>query len=324
MEVQKKKDNKNETQTNLVNDINKIRKIFYAVFFSLLVLLPVNNIYAEQKTGLVIEPASKILAIAPGDKLDINFNLTNNNEFDVTFSLKAGEIKDGKVVIDDSKEAVASKWITFGSTGVIVIKSKETYPVELVLNIPATAIEGIYTIYAVAEVTTPTSDTQSNASIKEYLPFQIIADVNSKSKFNSDTKVKSLSVNKNPVFDNNFKINLGIENFTNNTFSKPIAYFQIINPRGEVVKQEVINDTLNELAGGETINREFEYSFNILDFRNLGQYRTELLVVDTLSQKSNIQKVSFLVLPLPYMILLALLIIIFGVLIAKKKIKRKS
>lgn len=306
-----------------------IKKLFSKVLIVIYLLLglfiiPI-SINAQENSGLVVSPASKIITLPPQGTGKINFNIINKNEYSISFKLKSGEILNGKTIIDNSNEAFASKWMSFSSTGIITLKPQQSYPVELTVTLPATAPEGIYTLYAVAEISNTPSSISSETSIKEYLPFELTLNVNSKNSFNSDVRIKSLTIDKNPVLDTKYTINLSIANYSTSSLAKPIAYFQIINPRGEVIRQEVINESLAQVLGGETISKSFENSIDLFDYKNLGEFRAEVLVIDTLTQSSTIQKVNFIVIPLPFAIFgIALLILVLLILIRIFRRKKKA
>jgi hypothetical protein len=283
----------------------------------LLILVSLNPLYVHaEDSGIEIAPAFEEIKIKPGEEAIKSFNIKNHNEYPVAISLSLGEIVNDEIKVDNLQEGTSTSWINL-STKEISIASLEEFVVNYSVTVPKTATDGIYQPLILMKISSLEDGPGTKTTITQLIPYQISLRVSPKDNYDAVLNLDKLYI-ETLVFDETANIETSLKNISTD-LSKPIIRFQIVNPWGEVVRQEVFNEKLDKLLPNKSLENNIQYTFNFYDFSNIGKYKVEIYSVDTLNSRTVSASGYFYVIPLPLVLTFITIIatIFFGVRIFK-------
>lgn len=290
----------------------------FLLILSLFLTIPVH----AQQSGIEITPAFKEIRLKPGQSLSDNFLIKNNNEYDVDLAISIGEVKsENEILIDNLPESSPARWIEIVNKE-INIKSYSQAQADYVLDIPLDADSSVYQPIIVIKVSSNSKDPGTTTAITQLVPYQLRVSVTNEDSYNAELKIEKFESNSNLIFTENQSTNFSLKNVSA-SLAKPLVRYQVLNPRGEIVYQEVVNDNLKAILPDGTIDKNFEFNFNFYDFSNLGRFKVEAVATDTLTSKNTNAYSYFYVIPLPLILLIVLIFVsIFAMMKIFKKAKR--
>jgi len=308
-----------------INPKQNLQIISFVTFLSFFLI---SNIYHISKTyasnGIEISPASETLSLKPGNNSIKSFIIKNNDAFDVAFNIKLGEIIDNITLLENFPNDNSANWVKINNT-LFTLKVGESKEITYTLNIPNSSPNGIYYPLIAMHITQaqlhPLTDT---ALLDENIAYKLKIQVsNDTSNFNA-IKISTFNINKTLVIDNQCTFNIILENANPKQFSKPIIYFHILDANNSIITQSIINEGLDSLNLDQKWEKNFNIDFSQLKINSIGQFKSEILVVDTITNKSLIQKVSFYFIPSQYILITFIIITILIVLLLKVRASRKK
>ncbi len=286
--------------------------------------LSLTKVHAQDH-GIVVTPARLEIKANDIQNKVFEFEVKNTGNNQVNVEVLRAEMLDNNIKFKDLEASSPANWIEFINKDKFTIdpnsEAKMQFKLKNVVDHDASPLILIKI----------KNDSNEGATFEQNIPFQIT--ILSATQNNNEVLIEQFEASKNIVFDN-VSFNIKLKNSVEKALSKPIAYFQVLNPRGEVVQQSIINESLASLKNNENLSKVIEVNLlGNLDFSNIvksigntGEYKAELLVVDTITQKSVIKKISFYYIPwvLPIAVILLLVVVISLVLFIRKPRKAKD
>lgn len=253
--------------------------MFKWIFTTIVILISVFSQQIEAaETGVTITPATESITLKTQDSHSGKFSITNNEEIPISIVLKEYDI------INEVPIQTSTPWIELSSLNVI-LASKGTQVIDYKLIVPENSSKGVYKKAIVLEVT----DKSNNDSLVILqIPYTISVFVDSTFSSEVGTIIKEFAVSQKLLISNVVNLNLTIDNPAINQVSKPIINLNIISNKGQIVYTKVLNENLKMIYNSETYN--IDASIPISDLLDIGQYRAEVLVTDTLTNKSTVKK----------------------------------
>lgn len=276
--------------------------MFKWIFTTIVILISVFSQQIEAaETGVTITPATESITLKTQGSHSGKFSITNNEEIPISIVLKEYDI------INEVPIQTSTPWIELSSLNVI-LASKGTQVIDYKLIVPENSSKGVYKKAIVLEVT----DKSNNDSLVILqIPYTISVFVDSTFSSEVGTIIKEFAVSQKLLISNVVNLNLTIDNPAINQVSKPIINLNIISNKGQIVYTKVLNENLKMIYNSETYN--IDASIPISDLLDIGQYRAEVLVTDTLTNKSTVKKTTFFY--VNYILIIVVIIIIVSLIL---------
>lgn len=267
-------------------------------FFTLNFQFPIS----AQSTGIEVSPAYAEVLAKPGDSFSGKFSYKNNESTTISGELKVAEII-GDTLSDKPDQIDVEEWITFENP-IVTLESGATqeinYSVKIPQNLTLKTYEILILLDVKPEIPNGTDENVFGQNLK--IPFNVRLTISSDNNYNGLVTITKLDVKTPVVLDGNINIELEIQNVSE-SITKPMGRFQIVNLSGNQIYQEVLNDGLKPLNSKEKLNKNISFKIDHTDVNLLGQYKVQLLVIDTLNGKSEIKEADIFVISWPFIIL---------------------
>ncbi|SRR5260221_2081939 len=292
----------------------KINKI--VVVCSLIVLLSsIFSLKLRAEGGITLSPSNfEVTTIAP-NSFSKSFSVTNNEKSDINLKIYSAELKDNLV---DEKSDIAA-WVK-PKINSLTLKSLQSDSIDFDIAIPSSAKPDVYHLAIILELN---FNSITNSPVVLKVPFLIDIIVNSSSKSETGNVIGSFEVDKKIVFDDKIDFSFNVKNDSNVVVTKPIIYFQIVNPSGKIIYSKIFNESLKELTGSDLISETVvNPKFKLNNIFDVGQYRAELMVIDSLSTKRVVAKLTFVA--IPYENIIYLITLIFTIIVLVKIIHTRK
>lgn len=299
---------------------NKLKFIFLFVF--LLLLFFPKNVSAQSEKGIVMAPYSTFLNIKTGESIDSSFQITNTADIKLTISLYPGIKTIDSIIVDDLAEDSPANWVTFEEK-VSDIEPGQSKKINYKITKPENSSADAQLLLVVVKAVS-SDNTEQSTSVSQNLIHQIYLSVKRQESSDAKVRIDKFISKKKLYFFSPTAIHVDILNASQGSFAKPIAQFQLINPKNEILYQTTINESLKPLAPNEHIitsqDPQFSYKFG-----HIGKFKAQVLLTDQLTGESEFKQIEFWVIPYIYIVyLIAILILItFGVLYKRYKKKEK-
>ncbi|MEP7104051.1 MAG: hypothetical protein ABI721_05065 [Candidatus Dojkabacteria bacterium] len=285
-------------------------KKFFLILFILTSYLPFSKVHAEG--GIEVTPSFSELKLKPGESYAGSFLIKNNNEYNVLLDVSKGEITpDGKINLETNNNS-SSNWITTVHANIRINSLNEftfTYSIKIPDGITDQTIQPIFILKLVNDGT----ESGATTGISQLIPFQFRILVNQTGEYNADLDIVKLQASKSILIGSDQTIAFEVKNPSTSP-AKPLIRLQVVSPDNQIIYQSVENENLSVLLTDQSILKENNISNAITTDLKPGRYNIELLVTDTLTSKSTIQKLSFYYIPLQIFIIIVILTIAFVIL----------
>lgn len=275
------------------------------LFILFLLILPVSSIKA-QSTGVQITPIGTDINVKTTQQISGRFEIVNKENIEIEVSFKEQEFINNQF-IEPSKN-----WVSIKVNNRTKILPGKTLQVNYNLLIPEDTPKGVYNRLIISKFQT------NEGNINLEIPYSLNIFVDSTFSSDLGIKINKFSVNNKIELDNNFEITLEIDNKGDNQVSKPIININIVNPSGKIIYTKVLNESLAPLY--RATSYKITPNLPLSELTTVGQYKVDVLVTDTLSNKSILQSITFNY--INYLFILIIVISIVFVLIFLRVIKK--
>jgi len=275
--------------------------------------------------GLEISPANAEYHAKPGDKLTGSFNIKNNDIADANITIGVGESLSNPIVNNPGSDSII-KWFNIEAPQDFSLKAGQSHKVQFNITVPQTAPNKVFKpIITISIKDKLLTNNATGATLKEIIPFQMIILINGSGKFDNNINIDNFAANNRFLFTSNAQFNLTISNLNPYVYSKPIIYFHILNPVKDIVNQQTFNDNLKALQLSDKLNETINADVPFNAFKDIGEYTADVLVIDTVTNKSSSKEIKFYF--IPYYVLaipIVILILLIAIVILKKRSKKKK
>ena len=281
----------------------KIRLLLIITIPILLHIL-VPRINADFNSGISLSPTSTDFKVKTGQEYRGRFTLKNNELSDLEVEFKEGTIDNGIIINETDLD-----WFRIDNSDKF-IKANSELLVNYTLKVPENVESGSYFKAIVVKfIDSEQTSTSFNLAI------QFSVNIYVESLFNNvlGTTITELNSTDKLIFQNKIDLNLVISNASKSNYSKPLINITIINPVGRIVYTSVLNESLSILK--DSNNYVINARWPNTDILDLGQYTAQVLVTDTITNKSSVQKYTFFNLNYVYIILIIFVLIAYILLI---------
>lgn len=256
--------------------------MFKWVFVTIIILVSAFSYKIKAAdTGISISPASNNITLKTQGSHSGEFTISNNEEIPLSINLKEYD------VIDQVPTQASLYWIELSSLE-FTLDSRGTKLIEYKLTVPESTPKGAYTKAIVLEVT---NKNNNESLVVMQIPYTINIFVDSTFSSEVGTIIKEFVVSQKLLISNIVNFNLTIDNPATSQVSKPIINLNVISNKGQIVYTKVLNENLKMIYDSETYN--IDANIPLSDLLDIGQYRAEVLVTDTLTNKSAVKKTTF-------------------------------
>lgn len=285
-------------------------KKFFIFLITFVLFLSFSGVNAQDsfidkitQEGLVLTPIFFETNQEAGSSVSSNFRIINDTKESVLLKIDVLEIENENVIENSKfKEFITLEFNEFK------LKEGEQKDINYTINIPSDIKNGTYypLIALKLESTNPKS---SGTGLTQMIAHQITLTVGGNND-KDNLSIEKFKIKKGFVWTKTSNFDITIFNNSTINTTKPIIYFQIINPSQEIIYQKVLNEDLKSLKAQDKLQFLENYEFDIFDYKNIGKFRAELLVVDSKTNFSVIEKIEFIVIPFPFLLFAALLFLI--------------
>jgi hypothetical protein len=313
--------------------MSKIKTSVKKISIVLFILLGFTSVHfsittkANAKQGIEFSPSKVELSLKPGDESEFELVINSLSE-NLDFTLKKGAFSENTYDFESKDLLSPSRWLNIDEAKVYNLTKGTPQKILIKLKLPNNVLEGSYMpIVGVLIKPQPKETLQdvSSATIDQLIPYPVRIFVSKTGEYKSGLVIDSFGTDSTVNFSETLNFNIELANNSGLYFSKPTAYFQVLNQKGEVMYQEVINESLAYILTNSSLSKKIQVKLPATDGSLITKYTAELLVVDNLFNESSIKKINFYVVRSNYLLLVIVvsIILLMFIFILFKKLKRK-
>jgi hypothetical protein len=268
-----------------------ISTIFLSVFFSF-------SLKADDR-GIELSPLTTEFVVKTGTTINSQITLNNKNAYSVKFLIKVAEIQDNQIIFNTAQ----SLWVNTTEEELILEPQKSSV-IDYSISVPIGAVEKVYRLLLIFEIQSIDDPFNANSyysTLESNIAQTIFLTVTNESEVNGKLSVNNFTT-KSVIFKSPFKINFSIKNDSNTFYSKPVGIFQIVKSNGQIIRQQIINENLDLLLPKEDLFIDHKFDFSLFDIDNLGKYKAEVLVTDSITGVTTTKSIDFYIIPYPFII----------------------
>jgi hypothetical protein len=262
---------------NLIKKTTIIFSLATAIFLNLNLLntLPV---YSQEMEGMSMYPFETEIRAKQGDTVTGSFILKNNHTTPFGFELSYGEIYGEEI-----RELSDEESFLHASVREFVVLPNEEQIIYFDFLIPANLNDGFY----VPLIILKNIGLGEGTTLKAAIGHRINLFVSGNQSYESEVDLYKYEYIDENKYDSSVDITFGFKN-VGDFPSKILTRLQVIDNRGNVYLQKVVNENLRYLSPDKSIDETFKYDFDILDTLLSRSKQVELQLTDTFTGKSQV------------------------------------
>lgn len=272
-----------------------IRLTIYTIFLLLGLILPI-KIHAQQNEGVTVSPVGIDVNIKPEEIFNNSYSIINNKEVDFNIRFKEG-------TVDQTINAGDLEWFKLNKEA-ILLPASSSIDVNFRILVPKGTPEGVYNKILLAELYTDSNSEIISLSI----PFKVNIIIDSLFAGTGGVEIKDFNVENKLLLDNYVNLNFTVVNDSGSSLTRPIGNLNIINPTGTIVYSTVINESLHSLTNSKSYN--IQTTLPSIGLSDVGQYTAQLLLTDSITNKSTSERITFVVVNKIYLVIFFVFIVL--------------
>lgn len=251
---------------------------FKTLLTSMLVFLSLTPGVSAAPTGLSVSPISFDINLQPGAFKDEIITLQNKTNSQLELEVSPLELAYRNGVYIRNSDGAYVEMLKLDRAKIILTPGQAT-SINARVTIPTNATMGSFKLAAnIRWVQSDDSSMNTGGVISPEVSVLFNINVLNQSP-RTAVQVTKLEV-PGVIVTNKVNINYEIKNNAP-YFTKPLAYLQLVNPRGKPVWRQVINESGAILDSGRTLSGQATAEFEFNNPLDMGQYKVQLLIVDT-------------------------------------------
>jgi hypothetical protein len=275
-----------------------MKKNFIAIITIFLSFLFLPSLEADER-GIELSPLTTEFVAKTGTVTESRITLNNKNDYPLKFLVKAAEIQDEQIIFNTAQ----SLWIN-PSVKEFILEPQKSSTVDYSIAVPIGSVEKVYRLLLIFEVQPINDSSNFNSyysTLESNIAQTILLTVTNESELSGELIINDF-ITKSIVYKSPFMMNFYIKNDSDTFYSKPVGIFQIVKSNGQIVRQQIINENLDLLLPKEDLFIEHKYEFSLFDINNVGKYKAEILVTDSITGKTITKSIDFYIIPYPFII----------------------
>lgn len=295
--------------------INKTSSILLCILFF---AYPAATTNAQAIKGFTLAPTGNIIPLEHQISNEYRIYLTNNEDVEVQINSEIFETNNNDEILEDPFQQISSLWIKIISEREFSLAPGQSKEIVYAVNFPEDIPQILLQSTIFLNVNTFDSATDSYKFLIK-MPYLITFVPVSESN-QSSTLIEVLKQPNNLTFTNSNSIEFKISNsIKNNSFTKPIVYFQVLNNYSIPVYSEILNEGARAIVNDGEIT--FAKTFNVPSdlLKDIGNYTIEIMSVDSISMQKTVVKTSFTNIPAYYVAIIAVIAMLMIFVLRKRK-----
>lgn len=241
-----------------------------------------NLVQAQEIEGMSMYPFETEIRAKQGETVTGSFILKNN--YDTAFGF---ELSFGEVYGEEIRELSDEESFLQSSVREFIVLPNEEQLIYFNFIVPANLNDGFY----VPLIILRNIGLGEGTTLKAAIGHRINLFVSGNQSYESEIEMYSFDYTDESQYDGIIDINIGYKN--SGLFpSKILARVQVIDNRGNVYLQKVINENLRYLSPDKVVEESFKYEFDFLDTVLSPNKVVELQLTDTFTGKSQVFRID--------------------------------